>query len=105
MREHDPLRVGPPLPLDADQALEDEMDRRRRLALPHQRVADGERAHLPEPDEEYERALIERREVGARAEGLEDLGFVQLGCDRPTAVSVARRRSLRRRATTRWRIG
>src|SRR5438552_12602619 len=105
MREHDPLRVGPPLPLDAHQALEDEVDRRRRLALPHERVADVEHAHLPEADEEHERTLIERGEVRARAEGLEDLGLVQLCGDGPTSVSVARSRSLNSRATTRWRIG
>src|SRR2546423_14433742 len=106
VREHDPLGVAAPLPLDADLAFEDEVDRRRWLALRHQRLAVLELAHRPETDEEDERALIERSEVRAGAQGLQDLRLVQLvGSDCPTLASVARSRSLRRRAMTRWRIG
>src|SRR2546423_994516 len=59
VREHDPLRIAAPLPLDAHLTFEDEVDRGRWLTLLHERLAVLELADLPEADEEHERALIE----------------------------------------------
>src|SRR5207237_3493062 len=91
---------------DCHLTCEDEVERRRGFPLLHERLAVLEMADRAEADEEHERALIEGREVRARAESLQDLRLVQLvGRDRLTIVSVERRRSLRRRARRRWRVG
>ena len=105
VREHDRALVAAAAALHAALPFEDEVDRHRRLALGHQRLARRERAHRAEPDDEHERARIERGEARTRAEGLQDLGFVQLGSDCPTGDSLAWSRSLSSRAMIRWRIG